>query len=503
MIDLKYTVVKIKSGTEIGTGFIVDKQNGFILTCAHVIKTKADIKVYCFNSVTNSFNQKLVASLHKEDKVNDIALLKVQQPLPNSLVELPLHSCQNSQGQAFKTYGFSHTDGYPTEGYILSIDNPFNGVRRIILKNAKTIQQGASGGPVLDISQGGIVGIVRGIASSESAYVGDAYGIPMDYITQLIPEVQITSRALQNLTSQQNHGKRLLKSFKQIKVQYEVKKYTEYDTTVRTFLVNVPKQSKIDTTWFWSISLLKGKPFEYVKAGSNHIGGIEHLLGGLLGLDEYNVSTTSGELDQGKLQIFAHLLIKKLATKDVYLVIDNAVSLIEKNTVSHNINFLTQIWQPISQAVENAAPKHHLCLLLVQNKFAANNSHHHYATEVTQSVSNKTPLLLEYWGFQHTKETHKPTDQANLRKWVENFFAPNFGMLEDIKNEQGISFFELYKTCSQDYEQACACGNIEKLFDKICTEFGYTFIKNNPTKGNTTLWEVIPTKKDLPSLANV
>ena len=137
--------------SRVGTGFFIS-DNGYLLTCFHVVNNAASIQV---GTTRGLFTAELVQS----DPAKDVALLKV----PGTFASLPLVSSNGVKlGEAVFTIGFPdpRLQGWQpklTRGEISSLsgmqDNPDE------YQISVPVQPGNSGGALVD-ERGNVVGIV-------------------------------------------------------------------------------------------------------------------------------------------------------------------------------------------------------------------------------------------------------------------------------------------------------------------------------------------------------
>lgn len=174
-IEAAYTSL----GTKYGTGAIVDKENGVIVTNRHVACPDSVVERY---EVTLFDGSVVTGRLLYSDPWHDFAFLKVDpkdlQQIPQSL---PLRSKNVSLGEPVMIIGknenkhFSVQTGTVASPYEVSQD--LSGQTFRISLNA---QGGASGSPVLDEK-----GNAAGLLFSSNGFTG-AYALPMKYIIEAL-----------------------------------------------------------------------------------------------------------------------------------------------------------------------------------------------------------------------------------------------------------------------------------------------------------------------------
>lgn len=172
-----------------GTGFVVAREPGLIVTCRHVVETicggrpaiGSKVGVY-FREVADETRKRQWASVVAclEDYDDDVVLLKLENsPAPIEYQPFGLGQASRSLNKAFYSYGFGRTDKDPYIALPLSgnISGPVDvdatvklRVRQIAIEPKSRILHGHSGSPILDTELNRIVGII--IRYSEDARLG-------------------------------------------------------------------------------------------------------------------------------------------------------------------------------------------------------------------------------------------------------------------------------------------------------------------------------------------
>ncbi len=171
------------SGQSSGTGFFVSS-NGYIITNYHVVDGARNIKV---TKVNGDSYKKYSAKVEVSDKQNDLAIIKITDPLFSSIGTLPYafkFSVANVGEDCFvlgyplvSTMG---TDIKLTNG-IISSRTGFNGSVSEYQMSAP-VQPGNSGGPLFD-KGGNVIGVVCAKhAGAENA----GYAVKASYIRNLV-----------------------------------------------------------------------------------------------------------------------------------------------------------------------------------------------------------------------------------------------------------------------------------------------------------------------------
>jgi V8-like Glu-specific endopeptidase len=169
-----------------GSGIIISK-SGYIITNHHVIDDADDIEVeFILDDEVKKFNAEIIQS----DKVNDLAVIKIEDVNFNGVEELPYNFKIRSSDVGTKVYAY----GYPmalsimgkeikvTDG-IISSKTGYDG-NITTYQISAPIQGGNSGGPLFD-DKGNFIAINSAKLKSEIAdNVG--YSIKSSYVFNLI-----------------------------------------------------------------------------------------------------------------------------------------------------------------------------------------------------------------------------------------------------------------------------------------------------------------------------
>ncbi len=169
-----FMVVREKSaGIEfIGSGFLSSAQ-GHILTCAHIINVTDNISVVAprpvndFNPITMSAAQPMKVSIVQYDAINDVALLKIDNPPTINVLEesfsLNAEDYPVGSSVGYLGYPYGHSGQHAlkfSHGVISSKVLSGNNTRQFQLDTM--MHEGNSGGPLIDVSTGKVIGIVCG-----------------------------------------------------------------------------------------------------------------------------------------------------------------------------------------------------------------------------------------------------------------------------------------------------------------------------------------------------
>ena len=172
--------------TSLGSGFVVDKDKGYIVTNSHVIRQAEEIRVTFHGDST------LEAELVGEDDKTDLAVLKV------NMDELEDEVTEIEWGQS---------DDLRVGDWIVAIGNPFGlggtvtagivsarqrninaGPYDDFIQTDASINRGNSGGPMFN-TEGGVIGINTAIFSPSGGSVGIGFAIPPDLARPVIKQL--------------------------------------------------------------------------------------------------------------------------------------------------------------------------------------------------------------------------------------------------------------------------------------------------------------------------
>jgi len=189
--DFKVGVVRIidAGGKTVGTGFVVTS-DGLIATCAHVIDVaRSDDFIHLIFYDPNSAKEKRevrVARVESEylrdTTAEDVAILRLEGPLPQEAVPLPLGSSFNTQGQTFTSFGFPEAkpvDGMLGECRVLGFVSEEN--ISLLQLSSNQVSKGFSGAPVWDDRRHVVIGMVTSIVGTRRIKIaGTEVLLPFD-----------------------------------------------------------------------------------------------------------------------------------------------------------------------------------------------------------------------------------------------------------------------------------------------------------------------------------
>lgn len=156
----------------VGTGFFID-DNGYILTCCHVIENA--VKIYII--IPTEGKKKLDAEVISICPDNDLALLKIKNYKNKSFLKLGDNDTIIQQDQVIAV-------GYPLSSDTLKFSSGIiSGLHGILLQTDAPINEGNSGGPLIKFNQNTKEYEVIGINSSKvKSSIADniGYSVPIN-----------------------------------------------------------------------------------------------------------------------------------------------------------------------------------------------------------------------------------------------------------------------------------------------------------------------------------
>ncbi len=167
-------IVRKKDNAEVefvGSGFLCHSK-GYILTCAHSINLTDKLAVIPpqplndFNQLTLERVNFIDVSVAQFDADNDVALLKISNPPTLSVPPSLFGNESNTQVGAsvgYLGFPFGHTGLHTlkvSQSIISSKVKSANGTKQFQLD--AMVHEGNSGGPLVDLSSGQVIGIISG-----------------------------------------------------------------------------------------------------------------------------------------------------------------------------------------------------------------------------------------------------------------------------------------------------------------------------------------------------
>lgn len=176
-------------GTSLGSGVIIDKYNGYILTNNHVVKDSDEISVMLFDK------REFVAELIGSDELSDLALLKIES---DDLYEVSMgNSDELDVGEWVVAIGSPFQQSLSntvTAGIISAVgrnDIMSNQSIENFIQHDAAINPGNSGGALLSL-EGELIGINTAIATGNSwspQNAGIGFAIPINQAKRVIEDL--------------------------------------------------------------------------------------------------------------------------------------------------------------------------------------------------------------------------------------------------------------------------------------------------------------------------
>ncbi|KAK0163656.1 hypothetical protein PV327_007317 [Microctonus hyperodae] len=210
-------VVLIRCGAEWGSGILLDRDTGTILTCSHVVNEAANKRIrvifHC-NTIDNYSGMlniwaKLIYRT-PNGQPYDVAVLKVDSKKINcALNTLKIGDCNVQRGELVMSAGFpffSSTLPTITRGNV-------SNVSAYMLQTTCCIQSGASGGPIVRFDTGELLGmVVCNVISSNTLYPRLNMALPAAVFKDPINEY-IKTGDVSALTSLSTHDIAVLRTW--------------------------------------------------------------------------------------------------------------------------------------------------------------------------------------------------------------------------------------------------------------------------------------------------
>jgi serine protease Do len=167
----------------IGSGVIVDANNGYILTNAHVVEDAQDV------TVSLSDGRHSTAKIIGMDKASDIALLQIKA---KNLTAIPLGNSNDLKvgdivAAVGNPFGLNQT---VTSGIISALGRTQLGIENFenFIQTDASINPGNSGGALLDIN-GQLIGINTAILAPNRGSVGVGFAIPANIAKSVMQQL--------------------------------------------------------------------------------------------------------------------------------------------------------------------------------------------------------------------------------------------------------------------------------------------------------------------------
>lgn len=186
-----------RGGDTVGTGFLATKD--LVVTCAHVIRYAKTAPHEPVTLVLLENNQPITAMLElnywRESDREDVAVLRLQAPLPLDVCPLFLGTSTHITGLAISTHGFTADkplQGIRGTGYVEGELKHENGCSLLQISSSQ-ITVGFSGAPVVSDKTGRVVGMVTEILAPDRYSRGQetVFATPSWVLREICPELTL------------------------------------------------------------------------------------------------------------------------------------------------------------------------------------------------------------------------------------------------------------------------------------------------------------------------
>ncbi len=165
-------------GSTLGAGFVIDAQRGWILTNAHVVSRSPSRIEVAFHEQEFHDAEKIWV-----DPYMDIAVVKASGPPTTAAIEVPPLECAQVPPVGHPVGAFGHPwrlQFTGTRGIISGVTSRY---RTELLQTDAPINQGNSGGPLISLDDGRIVGInTAGIRGAQNTN----FAVAMKYACRIV-----------------------------------------------------------------------------------------------------------------------------------------------------------------------------------------------------------------------------------------------------------------------------------------------------------------------------
>jgi S1-C subfamily serine protease len=165
-------------GSSLGAGFVIDAERGWILTNAHVVSRSPSRVEIAFNDQEFADGEKVWV-----DPYMDIAVVKVADAAATRGIEVPRLECNGTPQVGHPVGAFGHPWRLPFTGTRGIISGVTSRYRTELLQTDAPINQGNSGGPLISLEDGRIVGInTAGIRGAQNTN----FAVSMKYACRIV-----------------------------------------------------------------------------------------------------------------------------------------------------------------------------------------------------------------------------------------------------------------------------------------------------------------------------
>lgn len=169
--------------SSLGSGFIIDAKNGYVVTNNHVVKDADEVRITLYDDTT------LDAEIVGRDEKIDLAVLKIKTEHP--LVAVPFgDSGQMRVGDWIVAIGNPFgLGGTVTAGIVSAQQRDINaGPYDDFIQTDASINRGNSGGPMFNL-KGEVIGINTAIFSPSGGSVGIGFAIPSNLAKPVLDQL--------------------------------------------------------------------------------------------------------------------------------------------------------------------------------------------------------------------------------------------------------------------------------------------------------------------------
>lgn len=181
-----------------GSGFIIDKANGYILTNNHVVEGAEDLEVRLFSDDPNALTGR-PAKVIGRDVLTDSALIQLTELPKTPLTETTFGDSSQLQAGDWvmaigSPFSYSNTVTVGVVSAVSRVSPELNPVRQRDLEMIQTdaaINHGNSGGPLFNI-RGEVVGINTAIISDgeNGGNLGIGFAVPINTVKEILKQLQ-------------------------------------------------------------------------------------------------------------------------------------------------------------------------------------------------------------------------------------------------------------------------------------------------------------------------
>lgn len=176
-----------------GAGFVV--AGNLAVTCAHVVREAGggrgeDLRIRFFTSGVEQVAQ-VLAKRYSPVEADDVAFLRLDDPLPEGIVPVALGLAEGCLGHDYAAVGFPNFGDYEarwSQGKLGGVTPVKSGRKALLQLQGDEIARGCSGGPVLDLEAGYVVGMIT--EYKDDTHVRFAYATTIETLSQINPAIR-------------------------------------------------------------------------------------------------------------------------------------------------------------------------------------------------------------------------------------------------------------------------------------------------------------------------